>query len=520
MYYPTQWLFLFYILAIWPSLLTCQDRQDRPRYSETSGKRFCADGERTRICVPADYIKFELPEDERPTYVKVGVDIKDIPKVNDKDFSITMNAYFIVKWQDRRLIVEKRNRTSKHFIPDSREILTSTTSSSFTSSDSSTTPTNKDIETYALHEEGGKKLTAVNLQILRNLWLPDVEILNLKAFETHKVLSKLEGVWLDEENFLIYALATRITFICPMKFNAFPMDIQRCKFQVGSFNYDMSKMVFENEFVPDEKQAIKSILDYQITIKDLKPEETHYMALGMNYSVAGFEMILQRKMSFYIVTYYLPSGLFVVVSWISFLVNPEVIPGRMTLLVTIFLVLINIFNTIQTNSPKAEGLTAIEAWVIACIIFVFGALGEYTVILLKLKLTKLYPKPRQRRPRRNGRNHNPMGPPTGMSATTALTTSAAAAAMPLTMMTTATTTTSAASANSEVISPTMSFSAFNLQSMQNANSLGHLSSRKDYYARTDLTFLVVFPLLFFAFNLCYWISLLYWRKDEEEIHFD
>ena len=74
---------------------------------------------------------------------------------------------------------------------------------------------------------------------------------------------------------------------------------------------------------------------------------------------------------------------------ISFLVNPEVIPGRMTLLVTIFLVLINIFNTIQTNSPKAEGLTAIEAWVIACIIFVFGALGEYTVILLKIKLKKL-----------------------------------------------------------------------------------------------------------------------------------
>ena len=119
----------------------------------------------------------------------------------------------------------------------------------------------------------------------------------------------------------------------------------------------MSKMVFVNEFVPDDKEAIKSILDYQITINDLPPDETHYMALGMNYSVAGFEMILQRKMSFYIVTYYLPSGLFVVVSWISFLVNPEVIPGRMTLLVTIFLVLINIFNTIQTNSPKAEGLT-------------------------------------------------------------------------------------------------------------------------------------------------------------------
>jgi hypothetical protein len=64
----------------------------------------------------------------------------------------------------------------------------------------------------------------------------------------------------------------------------------------------------------------------------------------------------------------------------------------MTLLVTIFLVLVNIFNTIQTNSPKAEGLTAIEAWVIACIIFVFGALSEYTVLLLKIKLEKCFPK--------------------------------------------------------------------------------------------------------------------------------
>ena len=65
--------------------------------------------------------------------------------------------------------------------------------------------------------------------------------------------------------------------------------------------------------------------------------------------------------------------------WISFLVNPEVIPGRMTLLVTIFLVLINIFNTIQTNSPKAEGLTAIEAWVI-------GETKNSTIALIMTKL--------------------------------------------------------------------------------------------------------------------------------------
>ena len=30
----------------------------------------------------------------------------------------------------------------------------------------------------------------------------------------------------------------------------------------------------------------------------------------------------------YIITYYLPSGLFVVVSWISFLIPPDIVPGK------------------------------------------------------------------------------------------------------------------------------------------------------------------------------------------------
>ena len=51
--------------------------------------------------------------------------------------------------------------------------------------------------------------------------------------------------------------------------------------------------------------------------------------------------------------------------------SPSVL-GRMALLITLFLVLINIFNNITTNSPKAEGLTAIEIWMLACILFVFG----------------------------------------------------------------------------------------------------------------------------------------------------
>ena len=70
-----------------------------------------------------------------------------------------------------------------------------------------------------------------------------------------------------------------------------------------------------------------------------------------------------------------------VVSWISFVVPPDVIPGRMALLITLFLVLVNIFNTVTTNTPKAEGLTAIEIWMLSCLLFVFGALVGEKIIL-------------------------------------------------------------------------------------------------------------------------------------------
>ena len=70
-----------------------------------------------------------------------------------------------------------------------------------------------------------------------------------------------------------------------------------------------------------------------------------------NYSVTGFEMILTRRMSHYMITYYLPSSLFVVVSWTSFLIPSDDIQGRMALLVTLFLVLVRLSGLGGTSDP-------------------------------------------------------------------------------------------------------------------------------------------------------------------------
>ena len=63
--------------------------------------------------------------------------------------------------------------------------------------------------------------------------MPDVEVLNLKMFRSLDVLDKLQGLWVSQNSEVLYVLAARITFICAMTFEAFPLDIQTCLFQVS-----------------------------------------------------------------------------------------------------------------------------------------------------------------------------------------------------------------------------------------------------------------------------------------------
>lgn len=313
-----------------------------------AGEFKCRPGNHQLSCLPNSYSMFELPERKGPNRIDIEILIDEVLKINDKDYTITFACYFNVMWTDPRIHLEPE------FGMEQSEPGTNVTM-------------NPDI------------LVPTSLELIKHLWLPNILIYNLKTYKVMDVLTRLAGIWVYTDKKVYYSQSTHITFICPMRFDKFPLDTQKCIFKVGSYSYNDVLMNFKTAQAGYQapKQGNTIALDYAITINDLHPSDAIFLggSLG-NYSLAGFEMTLQRHVSTYIITYYLPSGLFVIVSWISFLIPMEVVPGRMSLLVTLFLVLVNIFNTVTTNTPKAEGLTAIEAWMLACILFVFGALVE------------------------------------------------------------------------------------------------------------------------------------------------
>ena len=72
-------------------------------------------------------------------------------------------------------------------------------------------------------------------------------------------------------------------------------------------------------------------------------------------------------------------------SWISFAVNFEAVPGRLGMLLTLFLMLINLSNTVSQTIPKSDKICPLILWIMISLAFVVLALVEYFIILLTVK---------------------------------------------------------------------------------------------------------------------------------------
>ena len=58
-------------------------------------------------------------------------------------------------------------------------------------------------------------------------------------------------------------------------------------------------------------------------------------------------LLLRRKISYHLLQTYLPSGLFVIVAWLSLFLPPESIPGRVTMAMTTLLTLAAMFGAVR-----------------------------------------------------------------------------------------------------------------------------------------------------------------------------
>ncbi|XP_037792248.1 glycine receptor subunit beta-type 4-like [Penaeus monodon] len=89
---------------------------------------------------------------------------------------------------------------------------------------------------------------------------------------------------------------------------------------------------------------------------------------------------MRRAIGFHFVQSYLPTTLIVVISWVSFWMDVDSVPGRTTLGVTTLLTVSSKSSGIQAGLPQVSYVKAIDVWMGACTAFVFCALLEFTFV--------------------------------------------------------------------------------------------------------------------------------------------
>merc|ERR1711892_276728 len=69
-------------------------------------------------------------------------------------------------------------------------------------------------------------------------------------------------------------------------------------------------------------------------------------------------------------------------------INPRGGPGRMGLLVTLFLSLTTLLvSTITSSPPVAVGITALTAWILIHYVFIIAAMMAYAILLNYMRFT-------------------------------------------------------------------------------------------------------------------------------------
>jgi len=312
--------------------------------------------------LPQDYNKekhpfayFNLVNKTLPWDYDFRFVIEEINNINDKAQMISISMYFAVSWLEPRL---KINESATEW------------------SEAITGPANEVNESP---------------EILKYIWYPELEIYGLDTFGRQRVLKEMSGVRIIKNKTITYELGVRISISCRMNFNDYPLDGHTCQFQVGSYYDTKETVTCQSYFIYDLDRQRN--LQHFIQIDKLPAEFKEVSLPSGEYAACGFQVRLVRKQTQFLIQVYLPSFMFVIVSWVSFLIKPEVVPGRMALLVTLFLVLINIFNSVREEAPISSRLNAIDLYLVVCVFLVFGALLEYAVILMLLK--------KRRMPKRN-----------------------------------------------------------------------------------------------------------------------
>ena len=236
------------------------------------------------------------------------------------------------------------------------------------------------------------KMEHVGHEYHEHVWVPDLHIKDLIKFEEIFITSSGSEIFAqnqDGQAEITMTLQAIVTTSCTMEFGKFPFDKQICQFMIGTDSGNVQELTFDSHIISNQGHAHfqEFRLDWHLINEQVSwPKFSKKGIKDASFSGTGFNVFFKRNWIPYMWSYYLPALGLSLVGSVSFLIMPEMVPGRVALLLTLLLVLINFFGSIQEKVPISDELTAIGIYIQGIIALAISALFEYAVILYRIKM--------------------------------------------------------------------------------------------------------------------------------------
>ncbi|XP_012934671.1 glycine receptor subunit alpha-2, partial [Aplysia californica] len=244
-----------------------------------------------------------------------------------------------------------------------------------------------------MFDKNGFSMMDFDSENIKNVWVPDIFFPNEKKGYFHDIMSKNQMMRLYRGGEILYISRVTVTLSCPMDLLHYPFDKQTCHLLIMSFSYSDQDVVFtwmnasepfvtggELEAMP-VKLADEVVLP-QFEVKGVEPTYCniqYHQKMG-NHSCLQADFHMERNIGFYIVQMYIPSMLIVMLSWISFWLTVNSVPGRISLGLLTVLTMTTQSSSVNASLPRVSYTKAIDVWMSTCLVFVFAALLEFAVV--------------------------------------------------------------------------------------------------------------------------------------------
>lgn len=163
---------------------------------------------------------------------------------------------------------------------------------------------------------------------------------------------------------------------CRMDLEYFPMDVQSCDLGFLSYLITKTRLIFAKNKYSTHRETKSSDMTYDLIYTKVTDEKV----LGKDVaSRLKLNFVFKRRLHLYLMTTYFPSLLVTVVSFTSFWIHPDAVPGRITLGVTCLLALMTQMVSVRSAIMNMNYVTSIDIWFLACITFVAMSLFEFSL---------------------------------------------------------------------------------------------------------------------------------------------